>query len=48
MARQERKVVTHKPDGSISDKIRVFASWFEPKDLPAGKLPEFFSVLYGK
>ncbi len=28
--------------------VRLLASWYEPKDLPAGKLPEFLSVLYGK
>jgi hypothetical protein len=42
------KWVTYKPDGTLSDKIRLFSSEWEPKDVASGKLPDFLNQLYGK
>ncbi len=42
------KWVTYKPDGTLSPKIRLFSTEYDPKDVPSGKPPKFFRDLYGQ
>lgn len=42
------KWVTYKPDGTLSNEVRLFSTEYDPKDVPSGPPPKFYTDLHGK